>query len=130
MSAEKQSARFTSESKDAVEATALSPSDQRADAILDRWGSVIPEIEWDVQASLIERIRRLKKQRKAAILAHNYQMPEIEFVRPCNLCPHMKLITLPKIAQALEALEPQVEVPAAIAERARQPLQAMLGASR
>lgn len=348
MSAEEPSARFISESKDAVEATPPSPSDQRADAILDRWRSEIPEIEWTVHASLIERIRRLKKQRKALILAHNYQtpeifhgvadftgdslglarrgsetdaevivlcgvhfmaetakilspektvllpdleagcslassitagdvrqlrerypgvpvvsyvntsaavkaesdicctsanavevvesldcdrviflpdeylgdfvarhsdveiirweghcevherfsaeelrgyrqqhpgiqvlahpecptdvlmeadfvgstsgmirhlesnrpervvlvtecsmsdnlaleLPEIEFVRPCNLCPHMKLITLPKIAQALEALEPKVEVPAEIAERARQALQAMLGASR
>ena len=347
MSAEKQSARFNSEPRNAV-GTTPSPSDQRADAILDRWRSVIPEIEWGVQASLIERIRRLKKQRRAVILAHNYQtpeifygvadftgdslglarqgaasdaevivlcgvhfmaetakilspektvllpdqeagcslasslaagdvrqlrerypgvpvvsyvntsaavkaesdicctsanavevvqsldsdrvillpdeylgdyvarhsgveiirweghcevherfsaeevrgyrqqhpgiqvlahpecssdvlmeadfvgstsgmirhlessrpervvlvtecsmsdnlaleLPEIQFVRPCNLCPHMKLITLPKIAQALEALEPKVEVPAAIAGRARQALQAMLGVSR
>ena len=60
-----------------MEATAPSPSDQRADAILDRWRSAIPEIEWAVQASLIERIRRLKKQREAVILAHNYQTPEI-----------------------------------------------------
>lgn len=348
MSAEKQSAKSTSEPRDAVEAIAPSPADQRADAMLDRWRNVIPEIEWAVHTSLIERIRRLKQQRKAVILAHNYQtpeifygvadftgdslglaqqgaatdaevivlcgvhfmaetakilspektvllpdpeagcslasslaagdvrqlrerypgvpvvsyvntsaavkaesdicctsanavevvqsldsdrviflpdeylgdyvarhsdveiirweghcevherfsaeevrgyrqqhpgiqvlahpecpsdvlmeadfvgstsgmirhlessrpervvlvtecsmsdnlaleLPEIEFVRPCNLCPHMKLITLPKIAQALQALEPKVEVPAAIADRARQALQAMLGVSR
>jgi quinolinate synthase len=58
------------------------------------------------------------------------ELPAIEFVRRCSLCPHMKLITLPKIAQALQALEPKDEVPAAIADRARQALQAMLGVSR
>ncbi|MBV8372524.1 MAG: quinolinate synthase NadA, partial [Candidatus Eremiobacteraeota bacterium] len=28
--------------------------------------------------------------------------PQIEFVRPCNLCPHMKRITLPKVLRSLE----------------------------
>ena len=36
------------------------------------------------------------------------QYPELEFVRPCNLCPHMKRITLPKIRRALETLEHEV----------------------
>jgi quinolinate synthase len=58
------------------------------------------------------------------------ELPEIEFVRPCNLCPHMKLITLPKIVRALEDLEPRVEVPLEIADRARGAVQAMLGAKR
>src|SRR5437773_6887859 len=30
------------------------------------------------------------------------QYPDLEFVRPCNLCPHMKRITLPKIRHSLE----------------------------
>ena len=30
------------------------------------------------------------------------QHPDVEFMRPCNLCPHMKRITLPKIRRALE----------------------------
>lgn len=58
------------------------------------------------------------------------ELPEIEFVRPCNLCPHMKLITLPKIVRALEDLEPRVEMPLEIADRARGAVQAMLGAKR
>jgi quinolinate synthase len=45
--------------------------------------------------------------------------PEVEFIRPCNLCPYMKMITLPKILNALETLEPQVDIPQDIAERAR-----------
>jgi quinolinate synthase len=28
--------------------------------------------------------------------------PDVEFIRPCNLCPHMKRITLPKILNCLE----------------------------
>ena len=45
--------------------------------------------------------------------------PEVEFIRPCNLCPYMKMITLPKILKSLETLEPRVEIPDDIAERAR-----------
>ena len=35
------------------------------------------------------------------------QHPDVEFVRPCNLCPHMKRITLPKIRRALENHAPR-----------------------
>lgn len=51
---------------------------------------------------------------------------DVEFVRPCNLCPHMKRITLPKIAQALETLSPRVEIDPAVAERARRAVERML----
>jgi len=52
--------------------------------------------------------------------------PDIDFVRPCNLCPHMKLITLEKIVRALRTLAPRVEVDPGIALRARRALQGML----
>ena len=52
--------------------------------------------------------------------------PDVQFVRPCNLCPHMKRITLPKILRTLETLEPRVEVPAEIADRARLAVERML----
>ncbi|WP_282607480.1 quinolinate synthase NadA [Pelagibius sp. Alg239-R121] len=54
------------------------------------------------------------------------EVPEVEFTRPCNLCPHMKRITLDNIRQALLTLEPRVEVPEAIAEKARASVQRML----
>lgn len=56
--------------------------------------------------------------------------PEVEFVRPCNLCPHMKRITLPKILRSLETLEHRVEVPAEIAVRARRAVERMLEVAR
>jgi quinolinate synthase len=55
--------------------------------------------------------------------------PEVEFVRPCNLCPYMKMISLPKILRALETLEPRVEIPEDVAVRARRAVQRMLDAS-
>ena len=39
-------------------------------------------------------------------------------MRPCNLCPHMKRITLPKIRRALETMQHEVTIDPAVAERA------------
>src|SRR5258708_5654817 len=52
--------------------------------------------------------------------------PEIEFVRPCNLCPHMKRITLPKIRRALETMRYDVQIDPAIAADARRAIERML----
>jgi quinolinate synthase len=56
--------------------------------------------------------------------------PEVEFVRPCNLCPHMKRITLPKIRRALERMEFAVEVEPETARRARRAVERMLEIGR
>jgi quinolinate synthase len=52
--------------------------------------------------------------------------PETEFVRPCNLCPHMKRITLENIHEALLKEQFEVTVDAAVAERARLAVQRMI----
>ncbi|MEL7486109.1 MAG: quinolinate synthase NadA [Pseudomonadota bacterium] len=52
--------------------------------------------------------------------------PKVNFVRPCNLCPHMKRITLPGILHALVAHEHEVTVDPAIAARAREAIQRMI----
>ncbi len=52
--------------------------------------------------------------------------PDVDFVRPCNLCPHMKRITLPKIYDALVDMEPRIEIDPAVAERARLSVERML----
>jgi quinolinate synthase len=58
------------------------------------------------------------------------EFPDIEFVRPCNLCPHMKRISLPKILRSLMAMEHRVEVEPEIAARGRQALNRMLAVGR
>jgi quinolinate synthase len=51
---------------------------------------------------------------------------DVEFIRPCNLCPHMKRITLANIQSALETLQPCVEIDPSIAVRARRAVERML----
>ena len=52
--------------------------------------------------------------------------PATEFVRPCNLCPHMKRISLKNIRRALERMEQPVEIDPALAGRARRAVERML----
>lgn len=54
------------------------------------------------------------------------ELPDVEFVRPCNLCPHMKRITLQNIYLALKNLQHEIHVPEAVSERARHAVEAML----
>ncbi len=54
------------------------------------------------------------------------EAPEVEFVRPCGFCPHMKRISLPKIRRALETLAPEIRVDPAVAARARAAVDRML----
>lgn len=56
--------------------------------------------------------------------------PEIEFTQPCNLCPHMRRITLPKILRALEDGAPRIEIDPAIASRARRAVRRMTAIKR
>ena len=51
---------------------------------------------------------------------------DVEFIRPCNLCPHMKRITLANIYESLETLEPRVEIDAKVADKARLAVERML----
>ncbi|NML74249.1 quinolinate synthase NadA [Rhizobium sp. S-51] len=61
-------------------------------------------------------------------MASNIQaeVPDVNFVKPCNLCPHMKRITLPKILDSLLFMTDEVTVDPAIAGRARLAVERMI----
>ncbi|MGO9771177.1 MAG: quinolinate synthase NadA [Roseiarcus sp.] len=54
------------------------------------------------------------------------RFPDVDFVRPCNLCPHMKRITLANIRRALEENRYEVTIDPAIAMRARRAVERMI----
>jgi quinolinate synthase len=54
------------------------------------------------------------------------ELPDIEMTQPCNLCPHMKRITLPKILDSLLYLREEVTVDPVIAEKARRSVERMI----
>ncbi|MBV8246758.1 MAG: quinolinate synthase NadA [Candidatus Eremiobacteraeota bacterium] len=56
--------------------------------------------------------------------------PNVEFVRPCNLCPHMKRNSLPKILRSLQEMKYEVTIDPGVAARARVAVERMLEYSR
>jgi quinolinate synthase len=58
------------------------------------------------------------------------EYPEVDFIRPCNLCPHMKKITLQKILNTLRNREYEVKIDPDMAARARKSVERMLEVGR
>ncbi len=96
-----------------------------------------PEVvaEADFSGSTAAMASFVEKQRPARVvlmtecsMSDNVAVhhPNIEFIRPCNLCPHMKRITLKNIRQALETNRYVVEIDPALATRARKAVERML----
>ena len=54
------------------------------------------------------------------------ELPDVEMLQPCNLCPHMKRITLPKILDSLLTLREEVTIDPLIAEKARRSVERMI----
>ncbi|WP_419910452.1 quinolinate synthase NadA [Hoeflea sp.] len=54
------------------------------------------------------------------------ETPGVEFIKPCNLCPHMKRITLPKILDSLVFMKEEVTIDPQIADRARLAVERMV----
>lgn len=83
-------------------------------------------------AHMIDYVKREKPKRVVLVtecsMASNVaaEAPEVEFVKPCNLCPHMKRITLPKILDSLVYLRDEVTVDPMIAARARRSVERMV----
>jgi quinolinate synthase len=83
-------------------------------------------------AAMIDYVKTKKPRRVLLVtecsMADNVasETQGVEFVRPCNLCPHMKRITLPKILDSLVYLREEVTIDPALAERARRSVQRMI----
>ena len=58
------------------------------------------------------------------------EFPDVNFIRPCNLCPHMKRITLAKILHTLETMQYEVMVDEEVARLARRAVERMLEIGR
>jgi quinolinate synthase len=54
------------------------------------------------------------------------ETPDVEFIRPCNLCPHMKRISLENIYEALRDLRYEVTIDPTVAEKARRAVERMV----
>jgi quinolinate synthase len=89
----------------------------------DFTGSTSGMIKWvkDNQPSKVLLVTECSMSDNVAVEA-----PNVAFVRPCNLCPHMKRITLPKILESLVFLKEEVTIDPAIAERARASVERMI----
>ncbi|MCK1362030.1 quinolinate synthase NadA [Bradyrhizobium sp. 199] len=97
------------------------PPDVLAEA--DFTGSTAHMISWVRE----KRPRRLVMITECS-MADNVraELPDVEMLRPCNLCPHMKRITLANILESLLTLREEVTVDPALAVRARRSVERMI----
>ena len=94
---------------------------------------VIAEVDFTGSTSKMSNYVKEKQPRKVLMITEcsmsdnvSVENPNVEFVRPCNLCPHMKRITLPGILQSLMMNTYEVKIPNDIMERARRPIERMV----
>jgi len=93
----------------------------------------------DFVGSTSGMVKRVADQRPSRVLmvtecsmAANVSVnfPDVEFVRPCQLCPYMGTITLPKIYESLRDMKYEITVPPEMATRARRAVERMLEVGR
>ena len=97
------------------------PPDVLAEA--DFTGSTAHMINWIRN----RRPRRLVMITECSMAANvRAELPEVDMVQPCNLCPHMKRITLSNILESLLYLREEVSVDPLISERARRSVERMI----
>ena len=101
------------------------PPDVLAEA--DFTGSTAHMIDW-VKTGTHRKVLMVTECSMASNVAA--EAPQVEFIRPCNLCPHMKRITLPKILDCLLTRSEEVTVDPMIADRARVSVERMIDLGR
>jgi quinolinate synthase len=83
-------------------------------------------------AHMIDWVRKNQAKRIVMVtecsMADNVQaeLPQVDFVKPCNLCPHMKRITLPKILDSLLHMREEIVIDPMIADKARRSVERMV----
>ncbi len=94
---------------------------------------VLQEADYTGSTSQINDYVENKRPRNVILITEcsmsdNVQIanPDLNLIRPCQLCPHMKRITLPKILKCLQDMAPAVHVDPDIAARARRSIDRML----
>ncbi|MGQ7793920.1 quinolinate synthase NadA [Faunimonas sp. B44] len=92
-------------------------------AVADFTGSTAKMIDW-VKQKRPPKVLLVTECSMADNVAS--ETPEVSFVRPCNLCPHMKRIQLPKILDSLVYMREEVMIDPAVAARARRSVERMV----
>ena len=89
----------------------------------DFTGSTSGMIKWvqDHQPSKVLMVTECSMSDNVAV-----ENPNVQFIRPCNLCPYMKRITLPKILESLVYMKEEVTIDPTIADRARRAVERMV----
>jgi quinolinate synthase len=96
-------------------------------------------VEADYVGSTAGMVRRLREDPPACaalitecVMSDNVasEMPGVRFVRPCNLCPYMRKITLPSLRRSLETLTHEVVIDPVVAGAARRAIDRMLDVGR
>lgn len=96
-----------------------------------------PEVvdEADYSGSTAQMLRFVETERPSRValitecsMSDNIAVtnPDLQFIRPCNLCPHMKRNTLARIRHSLETMTHEVTIDPEVAERARLAVDRML----
>ena len=96
---------------------------------------VIAEVDYTGSTSKMNNYVKEKQPAKVLMVTEcsmsdnvSVENPNVEFIRPCNLCPHMKRINLPKILESLMLEIYEIKIDQDILERARIPIERMLNA--
>jgi quinolinate synthase len=83
-------------------------------------------------AGMISYVRREKPRKVVMVtecsMSDNVaaELPETNFLRPCNICPHMKRITLENVLWSLHTMSEEVTVAEHLIEPARNAVEAMI----
>ena len=94
---------------------------------------VVAEVDFTGSTSKMNNYVKEKQPAKVLMVTEcsmsdnvSVENPDVQFIRPCNLCPHMKLINLPKILESLMLNVHEVKIDQDILEKARLPIERML----